>query len=67
LKAKPTDKYMMKSCPVCENGRFLNFLAKDKFFCMSCLNEFSVTCGRVYIMEINENSGDVRPLLVNEK
>jgi ribosomal protein L37AE/L43A len=32
----------MESCPICLNGRFLNRLSKDGFYCTSCLNEFKM-------------------------
>ncbi len=55
----------MDSCPICSNGRFLNRLSKDGFYCMSCLNEFKVKGKKTYLIEINELSGEMKPILVS--
>jgi hypothetical protein len=58
-------KKTMECCPVCLNGRFVNRLSKDSFFCASCLNEFKVMGKKVYLMEINEVNGDAKPVVVS--
>jgi hypothetical protein len=63
MKVSAKVKEELKECPVCLHSRFLNRLSKDNFFCVSCLNEFSVKKGKTYWMEINGESGEVKPRL----
>jgi hypothetical protein len=55
----------MDSCPICLNGRFLNRISQDGFFCACCLNEFKVKGDKKYLMEINEANGEAKPTLLD--
>ncbi len=57
----------LDSCPTCLNGRFLNRLSKEGFFCTNCLNEFKISGKKLYCMEINIENGEARPMLIKEK
>jgi hypothetical protein len=64
LRKQPKEQEKLNDCPICLNGRFLNRLSKDGFFCMSCLNEFKVKNKKTYILEINETNGEASRVLV---
>lgn len=49
----------LKDCPICLHGRFLNKLSKDGFFCTNCLNEFKIINEQAYLVEIDEEKGDM--------
>jgi hypothetical protein len=55
----------MESCPICLNGRFLNRLSKDGFYCTSCLNEFKMIGSKTYLIDINPENGDIKPKVLN--
>jgi hypothetical protein len=64
-KVKQAQQEILKDCPICLNGRFLNRLSKDGFYCMSCLNEFKIKGKKPYLMEINIENGDAIPKLIS--
>ena len=61
---KKVKEKVMSACPICQHGRFLNRLAKDRFFCLSCLNEFRLSGKKTYLLEINDKNGDVKTVLI---
>jgi uncharacterized protein (DUF983 family) len=63
LKLEQQEKVLMSECPVCENGRFLNRLAKDRFFCTNCLEEYYVSRNKTYIVEIDPKKGEGKLML----
>lgn len=62
---EPKTLKTMDSCPICLNGRFLNRISQDGFFCTSCLNEFKVRGKQTCLIEINGENGDIKPTLIS--